>query len=462
MKTLIYTLSAALIIMCTACQNELTPDFDDMNGVLTINAFLYTGQDTNFVFVSETTEDKPISIDNATVEMSINGNKVETVDKIYVAGTQKINKYETDDGFIYDTIKPNFYNGVYMLTHRFEEGDVVRIDVYSNGRHAWAEETAPRKVENPKADFTFSNRTVTVSAKNRYYNLVHDSYDTYTDWRCADFKITVPDISAQADYYRLSINADFSERKTEWMRQNYYYYEWENVDSVSEALSVEADTVVPVSFSDAAGDKEIQFYYLQKTFGSHNQTSRQLDFSYNGDPILSEGEMKTSTSDDSDLESDFLNTVKNKYKVFSDHRFSGGSADLRISLPMPFTENLDVPEDLFIESDYFKLPDEYLIKSGTTYNMKVRLLLQSISENQFYYLKALNTIESEDYEDMAQLSGTLKIPSNVSGGCGNICITTNSVLEFTLLENFARPRKINKSILYYDNNDWSGYDWDEY
>jgi len=460
MKTLIYTLSVALIILCVACQNELTPDFDDMNGVLTINAFLYTGQDTNFVFVSETTEDNPISIDNATVEMSINGNKVETVDKVYSTGT-RIRKINTYESVFYDTIEPISYNGVYMLTHRFEEGDVVRIDVYSNGRHAWAEETAPRKVENPKADFTFSNRTVSVSARNRYYNLVHDSYDTYTDWRCADFKITVPDISAQADYYRLSINADYSERVTEWKRQNCCYYEWENIDSVREALSADADTVVPVSFTDMAGDTEIQFYYLQKTLLSHSQTSRQLDFSYNGDPILSEGEMKTSTSDDSDLESDFLNTVKNKYKVFSDHRFSSGSADLRISLPMPFTGNLAVPEDLFIESDYFKLPEEYLIKSGTTYNMKVRLLLQSISENQFYYLKALNAIESEDYEDMAQLSGSLKIPSNVSGGCGNICITTNTVLEFTLLENFARPRKIVEAK-YYGNNDWGGYDWEEY
>jgi hypothetical protein len=82
--------------------------------------------------------------------------------------------------------------------------------------------------------------------------------------------------------------------------------------------------------------------------------------------------------------------------------------------------------------------------------MKIRLSLESISENQFYYMKALNVVESENYEDMSLLSGAMKIPSNVNGGSGNICITTNTVLEFTVFDNYDCPRIIDhNSLVYY-------------
>ena len=59
MKTSILTLLAAALL-CTACVNELTPDFSDMEGELTINAFLFTDRDTNYVYVSETSRRKPV------------------------------------------------------------------------------------------------------------------------------------------------------------------------------------------------------------------------------------------------------------------------------------------------------------------------------------------------------------------------------------------------------------------
>ncbi|MBR2194841.1 MAG: DUF4249 family protein [Salinivirgaceae bacterium] len=431
MKTLIYTISAAAIVLCGACQNDIDADFSDMSGVLSINAFLYTEHDTNFVYVSETALNNPQPVNNATVEMRVNGTLVETVDKVTPTIKREVYRYGENPA---ETENTPAHNGAYRLTTRFSEGDVVRIDVYSNGRHAWAEETAPRKIQNPKADFKLANHPT-----NQYTELTEITF--------ADFTINLPDISPENDYYRISAFADYGYRQTVWAEYGYYYAS-ENTDSICEALRQKGMEVVPVKFTDDDGNEEVVVYCLYKNEDNYWSTAVGINYEYGNDPILSEGEMSKSLTEDGDTDI-LISDIKNKHKVFTDHFFNNSAAEIQISVGQPFG-NVFYPETLYVGGGLERLSDEYLKMSGHTYNMKIRLSLESISENQFYYLKALNVVESENYEDMAMLSGAMKIPSNVNGGSGNICITTNTVLEFTVFDNYDCPRIIDhNSLVYY-------------
>ena len=430
MKTLIYTISAAAIVLCGACQNDIDADFSDMSGVLSINAFLYTEHDTNFVYVSETALNNPQPVNNATVEMRVNGTLVETVDKVTPTIERKVYRYNEYPAQTEDTL---VYNGAYRLTTRFGEGDVVRIDVYSNGRHAWAEETAPRKIQNPKADFKLANHPT-----NRYGELAEITF--------ADFTITLPDISPENDYYRISAYADYGYRQTIWTDYGYYYAS-ENTDSICEALRRKGLEVVSVEFTDDYGYDEVEVFCLYKNEDNYWSSAVGINFEYGNDPILSEGEMSKTVDNEGDTDI-LISDVKNKHKVFTDHFFNNSAAEIQISVEQPFGD-VFYPETVYVDNSLERLSEDYLKMSGSTINMKIRLSLESISENQFYYLKALNVVESENYEDMSLLSGAMKIPSNVSGGCGNICITTNTVLEFTIFDNCQRPRVIDhKSTIY--------------
>ena len=424
MKRSILTL-LVVAILCAACENELTPNFSNMDGELIINAFLFTDRDTNYVYVSETAQNTPPPVNDATVEMRINGTLVETVDMV----TPIIEMLVYSDTTITQVKK-----GAYRLTKRFGEGDVVRIDVYSNGRHAWAEETAPRKIQNPKADFKLANHSTY-------------EYGEYANVTFADFAISLPDISQQAEYYRISAYADYEHSTTQWSKYG-SYWKSENTDSICEELRKKYDMVVPIEFTDDYGYQEVDIYYLYNWETSCWNYGRSIDYDYGNDPILSEGEMSKTVDDDSKDQEMLLTNITNKHKVFTDHFFNNATAQIHISLELPFG-NIYLPEAVYSSYDLPRLPDDYLLMSGTTYNMKLKLSIESISENQFYYLKALNVIESENYEDMSQLSGALKIPSNVNGGGGNICLTTSTVIEFNILDNYTRKRIIEEEPIYY-------------
>lgn len=437
MKTSIYTISVAVIMMCAACKNDIDTNFDDMSGVLTINAFLYADHDTNFVYVSETALNNPLPIVDATVEMRINGNLVETVNKATPSIKCEIVIYEAYDSIpaCNDTTYEEINNGAYLLTKRFSEGDVVRIDVYSKGRHAWAEETAPRKIQNPKADFKLANHIVA-------------DYDDDANITFADFTITLPDISPDPDYYRISVYADYDDKRTIW-RNHGVFYTTDNIDSICSELRQKYENVVPIEFTDEDGSQKVSIYYLGLFDASYWNYGTEINFDYGSDPILSEGEMiKQDTEDKENYMESMVGGIKNKHKVFTDHFFNNSTAEIGISVRLPFG-NIYTPEIITPYDFQRQLSDEYLLMAGYTYGMKVKLSVESISANQYYYLKALNVVQSKNYVDMVQMSGAMKIPSNVNGGSGNICITTNTVFEFTLLDNYETKRVIDHNSTIY-------------
>lgn len=439
MKTSILTLSI-FTLLCVACVNDLTPDFSDMEGELTINAFLFADRDTNYVYVSETQQIAPLPVNNATVEMRVNGTLVETVDRVTPTIKREVKIDESVT--LHDSLSQTL-NGAYRLTKRFGEGDVVRIDVYSNGRHAWAEETAPRKVKTPKADYKLTNHTT--------YEYGEQTITPY-----ADFTISLDDLSQDAEYYRISAYADYGHNTTQWMEYwSFFYQEYDdfdrghtqhNTDSICNELRKEYTMVVPVDFTDYDGNKKTDIYFLRNDHSQYWNSGKCIDYSYGNDPILSEGEMpKSSDEDDADF---LVSNIINKHKVFTDRLFNTSTAEIRISISLPFSDIFS-PETIYAYSFLKHLPEDYLLMSGTVYNMNVKLSIESITENQYYYLKALNVVESDGYEDIATLSGALKIPSNVNGGCGNICVTTNSMLEIPILENYTRERVVGDEPLYY-------------
>ncbi len=442
MKTSILTLSAAAIL-CAACVNEITPNFDDMNGELVINALLFTDHDTNYVYVSETAPSSPPPVNNATVEMRVNGVLVETVDKV----TPTVERtFQINDGRVADSTTIVTNNGVYRLTKRFNEGDVVRIDVYANGHHAWAEDIAPRSIQNPTADYKVVNR----------YTY---QFGDYTELSFVDYTIHLPDISQEPEYYRISLYADYGYSEAEWTNYWLFFYDEEtdnldsiymhsNIDSICNELRGKYKMVVPVDYTDEEGNQKVDIFYLRNGRTTNWNYGTALNYDYGDDPILSEGEMSKTVDDGSKDQEILLTNIPNKHKVFTDNYFSNSTAEIHISTELDFG-NILSPEEIYARSWLKNLPEEYLLMGGMTYNYKVKLSIESISENQYYYLKALNVIESESYADMSQLSGALKIPSNVNGGGGNICITTNSVVEFNILDNYTRKRVVVEEPKYY-------------
>ena len=72
--------SAAVV----SCENDLDLNIENTDGILTMNGYLYTGQDTNVVFLSLTSMQEPLPVSTAKLEMRINGEFVETVNSAYI------------------------------------------------------------------------------------------------------------------------------------------------------------------------------------------------------------------------------------------------------------------------------------------------------------------------------------------------------------------------------------------
>lgn len=115
------------------------------------------------------------------------------------------------------------------------------------------------------------------------------------------------------------------------------------------------------------------------------------------DVVLTDGRPSTEIEDDN---GPFV-PIQNFYGVFDNSRING-TYTMTTSIQIPYS---------FMR--YWNGNGaEYVNRIGGS--VKVRLL--SISEMQYYYLKALNIYDSVDYDDY--LSPPVKFPSNIEGGTG--------------------------------------------
>lgn len=140
------------------------------------------------------------------------------------------------------------------------------------------------------------------------------------------------------------------------------------------------------------GNKEI---IATQTWHNYNFVSRE-------DVVLTDGQPTTG----SDEENSMFDTTKNTYGVFNDSRFKNSI----------YTMTVYVPSELFRGIDPL---GPFLSEQA---DITVRLL--SITETEYYYLRALNLASSDAYDEM--LSEPIKYPSNVHGGTGIVGASTET------------------------------------
>lgn len=116
------------------------------------------------------------------------------------------------------------------------------------------------------------------------------------------------------------------------------------------------------------------------------------------DIVLTDGQPTNSDDEDNGM----FDTVQNIYGIFNDSRFK----DTAYTMTVYNRTNMD-----------WWLPEySRLVKI----DIVVRLL--SITETEFYYLKALNLVDSDAYDET--INEPVKYPGNVHGGTGIVGIST--------------------------------------
>ena len=114
----LYIVFALVFTVFFSCENDLDLNIDNTDGILTLNGYLYTGQDTNMVFLSLTSTDKPAPVSTAKMEMRINGELVETLNSAYVRPGTEVTRYY-DDGSSTWTLPDQIMDGVYIFSKKF-------------------------------------------------------------------------------------------------------------------------------------------------------------------------------------------------------------------------------------------------------------------------------------------------------------------------------------------------------
>lgn len=169
------------------------------------------------------------------------------------------------------------------------------------------------------------------------------------------YKVTLQDRPGEKNHYRLDIWNDLT------FRCQWYEYQ-ESGDRVL------IDTLVTIN--------------------------REKEIINREDVILTDGHPGNYDDEDNEL----FPTISNKYNIFTDHTFCDSHATLRVYTPL-------------YHDKYPNIACRYLYRKQT---ITVRLL--SLTEAEYRYLKALNCLKDEDYDE--NLTEPICLPSNVEGGLG--------------------------------------------
>lgn len=177
-----------------------------------------------------------------------------------------------------------------------------------------------------------------------------------------------------------------------------------------------------ITMQDHIGEKN--YYRLDirhdlSTYGQYDSRidtvfhTRVTDLVNREDIILTDGNPSSSDDDNEDF---FGSYVENKYNVFTDGRFQDGGCTLKV-----YTS-------LYKSYD----PGLYHI---TRRSQSITIRLLSISEAEFRYLKALNLLESDNYDEA--LMEPVIMPNNVKGGLGFVGISSETQIVMQLPDEFT-------------------------
>lgn len=129
------------------------------------------------------------------------------------------------------------------------------------------------------------------------------------------------------------------------------------------------------------------------------------------DVVLTDG--NPGYADDNDF-SDLFGQAQNIYSVFDDSRFKNSEYTMTVSM-------------LIGDATPY-----YYMEEGELFTKTMTVKLLSICEAEYYYLKALNTFDSDDYNEI--LFEPVRFPSNVNGGTGMVGISSESSRSFELMK----------------------------
>ena len=312
-----------IILSTVSCENELPFNIKDNPPKLVMNAFINADSLTNVLFLNLTGKDNSTHIENATVEVRVNGQIRETLRPL---------PPETD----YDQQCRFNMNGT------FSPGDVVRIDALTDERkyHAWAEVTVPQRLDEIE-----NIDTLTVPLTQNGFTQDYMRY-----------KITFRDRPNEENYYRIVVGKQL----TLW------------------------------GYNHEEGGEDYIYW------------TRQLGYSFIGreDVVLTDGQPSTGDDEDNGL----FDTAKNIYGVFDDSRFRNSSYTMTVYNSPSVNSSSG--------SDGYGYYD----------SLDVIIRLLSITETEYYYLKALNLVDSDVYDET--INEPIRYPSNVHGGTGMVGIST--------------------------------------
>lgn len=174
------------------------------------------------------------------------------------------------------------------------------------------------------------------------------------------YKITLKDLPGEKNYYRLDISHKLQQLVTYWT----YRY-----DAGGNLVKEQRDTLLTSIPMTKIINRE--------------------------DIILTDGHPHNYNDEENEL----FPTTRNKYNLFTDNRFSDASATLKVYTPT-----------YHIEPPYFY---DYIDYHNS---QTITVSIYSLTEEQYRYQKALNTLDDENYEEV--LMEPVSIPTNVTGGLG--------------------------------------------
>jgi hypothetical protein len=180
------------------------------------------------------------------------------------------------------------------------------------------------------------------------------------------YKITLKDLPGEKNYYRLDIAHELRQQVTYWA----YDY-----DAEGNLTKEQRDTLLTSVPTTKIINRE--------------------------DVILTDGRPHNYNDEENEL----FPSIENRYNLFTDSRFTDASVTLKVYTPV--YEN--TPPWVFNYIDYHD-------------SQTITVSIYSLNEEQYRYLKALNTMEDDDYDGV--LMEAVSIPSNVSGGLGFVGAST--------------------------------------
>lgn len=169
-------------LLHTACENKIDLGLEKRSPRLIMNTFINCDSVRNYLYLSLTGPYTIGQVDDATVEVQVNGATTEILrpDAILTEGDKRT---------------------CFSITSRFSPGDVVRIDARTaDGKHhAWAEVTVPHPIPILKVDTII--------------NLIPRTEQDYATFggqiifNVIQYKITIQDRPQENNFYRLAIES---------------------------------------------------------------------------------------------------------------------------------------------------------------------------------------------------------------------------------------------------------------